>query len=203
MFDQRVLTTHDFAKIHDLLSTLSEPENYCDQDDPDLHYWRIIYEMLLNGDIQLAVATLSLHSEIRDSSSISHVVAVDFKQCKQLFDLMLSHPYCSKGDHAVAASSPVMNSLADWHADLAALRSGGSTVLARLPELDTALRIMLGDSSSHMQLSSGNWMRLLLLKLLYKYPSQAGRGSLIKIVDESVADAKKNGRHRDIEKEDR
>jgi hypothetical protein len=162
----------NFDESYQAFRTLSEPELCAGSSRSELNYWRSVFNMLMTGEISLAVAMLQMHSEVaaaldvrmrRASYSVgggaaaAGAGAIDPAHCGELFAAMEAHPYVLDHSNEGAGAGAMMGgggassglSLGEWQAQLRAIRGGGhNSLLARVPELDTVLRILLGEADA-------------------------------------------------------
>ena len=150
-------------------------------------------------------------------------------QCIQLFDILSSHPYAkyiynhqqshqrsdnnstsinSNHQSSILQTKVLSNITIDfktWQSRVMKLRrnSHENTLLISIPELDTILRIILGDGAtidhqcnhSLQEQSDDNeskvhttwvWAKLVIAKLLYIYPPPLGAIDLSRIIEECI-----------------
>lgn len=132
-----------------------------------------------------------MHSEIAEILETSSDLS---QQLKALFDIFLSHPFAillSDG----APSSGMSNftsyklSLNDWSERIRRLRNKApsKSILSVVPELDSLLRIMMGEKTALTQACEGDWTKITLGLLLYVYPPPLSKANISQIMEEAVA----------------
>jgi len=166
----------------------------------------------------------------KSSSSSSSSSSSYTNQCIQLFDILSSHPYAKYIDNhqqqshqrsdnnstsinsnhqsTILQTKVLSNITIDfktWQSRVMKLRrnSHENTLLISIPELDTILRIILGDGAtidhqcnhSLQEQSDDNeskvqttwvWAKLVIAKLLYIYPPPLGAIDLSRIIEECI-----------------
>lgn len=173
-------------------------------------YWDLVYQLVMQGSLVAAEQMLSWHSEIssalsgdkdtigRSSNSISSA------QCEALFDLLRSHPFAgavSANDSfaSISISASVVQEFTAWQNRLRKFRQSKVALLSVIPELDTVLRILLGETSTleHCcELPAGaaaagwdagwGWAKHTIALLLYVYPPPLNKGDLCRVVEECM-----------------
>lgn len=159
----------------------------------------------------------------KSSSSLSSYT----NQCIQLFDILSSHPYAKyiynhhqqslqRSDNNSTSINSIHQStilqtkvlsnitidFKTWQSRVMKLRrnSHENALLNSIPELDTILRIILGDGATidhlcnrSLQEQSDNeskvtwvWAKLVIAKLLYVYPPPLGAIDLSRIIEECI-----------------
>jgi hypothetical protein len=201
----------ELLKIH---SELSGYLNGIDDDDDDDD----------NSNRRSSVKSNRTQQNKSSSSSLSSYT----NQCIQLFDILSSHPYAKyiynhhqqshqRGDNnstsinsnhqsTILQTKVLSNITIDfktWQSRVMKLRrnSHENALLNSIPELDTILRIILGDEAtidhlcnrSLQEQSDDNeskvtwiWAKLVIAKLLYVYPPPLGAIDLSRIIEECI-----------------
>lgn len=178
-------------------------------------YWDLVCQLVMQGNLVAAESMLSVHSEIasalagevdgRGMLRISDVVAsssnaITRVQCETLLDLLRSHPFAGlvTVNAAFAAGTSVPTNLVQestaWQNRVRKFRQSKVAILAVIPELDTVLRILLGDSSTlehHSELPAGGeggwgWAKQVIALLLYVYPPPLNKTDLSRVVEECM-----------------
>lgn len=135
-------------------------------------------------------------------------------QCESFFELLLTHPFANMTKQASIGYSSSTEGLLSREALLAStthtisvefsawqnrvrkLRQSNMTLLTRIPELDTILRILTGDISTleHLcgveeqdgQTGGWAWGKLAIALLLFVYPPPLTKTDLCRIVEECM-----------------
>lgn len=189
-------------------------------------YWDLVYRFVLQGDLQSAVSALRVHSEISDALNSPHdarggTMAVSGNtitrvQCTSFFDVLATHPFASMAhksslhvsdpqqqdghlsrEEVLASTTHTISvEFSSWQTRVRKLRQSNMTLLARIPELDTILRILLGDVSTLEHLcgveeeentgEEWSWGKLTIALLLFVYPPPLMKADLCRIVEECM-----------------
>eukprot|EP01038_Epipyxis_sp_PR26KG_P004794 gene4794-6721_t len=171
--------------------------------DKSPNYWDTIYDLLLRGQNNQVVTLLQLHSEIAEALLVSQTnlerkvvsshrqSSIDSRQCELLFECILSHPYISFINEELYDTDNLPIAIAsqfqDWRNSVNKLRNSNMSLLIQIPQLDTILRILLGELSTLEEISRCEWTSYTLGLLLYVYPPPLTKASLSKIVEEALS----------------
>jgi hypothetical protein len=179
-------------------------------------YWDILYFFVLHGDLHMACEILKLHSEIKDiillsKQSSSKQYSKLFADLNSILDLLLTHPYASlvvndnnnnnvnifekqQQQQQLASSmlstTTIAQDFAVWQHRVTLLRQAcnQSSLLRKIPQLDTMMRVLEGDKQTLTFLCvKREWTSLTLSMLLYVYPPPLTKTNLTVVVDEAVA----------------
>lgn len=183
------------------MKTVDQPEllKVSALDAATFNYWDIVYKMVVQGNTLLACEALSLHSEmaqlLNNPSNTRMTGGVDRAHCQSLFDAILTHPYIplingemSTQDESILLSqqSQMLNKFNAWSDKVRRLRASNNALLMRIPQLDTILRILLGEMETLSEVVDRDWMGLTLSMLLFVYPPPLTRSNLGQVVEEAL-----------------
>lgn len=186
-------------EYYEHFSSLTHPERY---EAAQWSFWDCVYEMVLQGQLSIAVEFLKLHSEFASffRTSSEHAYSVlSQDHVFAFFSLLESYPYLS---FVVPNSESVTHSGKDlfrqryaqqhnlpaefavWAERIAEFRSMKSEILLKIPEIDFLLRLLLGESRAIEVQSRASWKMVALGQLLYQFPAtQMTKVNLRRILD--------------------
>lgn len=177
----------------------------------------------MQGNLVAAHKLLSWHSEIAtaistreaDGRSVSLALssdAISRTQCDTLFDLLRSHPFADLGNtdvntnNSTGSAANLVQEFTAWQARVRKFRQSKVAILTMIPELDTVLRILLGDLSTlehHCELPAGaqavgwetgwGWAKQATALLLYVHPPPLNKGDLYRVIEECMRKESKIG----------
>lgn len=181
-----------------------EPESVETISSVCLGYWDAVYSNAMQGETSTVVQLLRVHSEISQIYATDHGIltssAATKAQCDAFFDLLESHPYallassfdCVAQMRESSSAAVVSAEFSSWHKRAQKLRMAGSGLLVSIPELDTILRILLGEHNTLEQCSGlavgreWAWGRLAIALLLYVHPPPLTRPDLCRILEDCI-----------------
>ena len=174
------------------------PESVQTGSDGELGYWESVYQECLQGKTDTVCQLLRLHSEVAEAPTTARPGSISQAQCNKLFDAILSHPFTAlvhaggKASLLLQNSSQISAEFSSWQVRVRKLRQEGMPLLSRIPELDSVLRILLGEPSaleSYSGLSIGGewaWAKLAIAQLLYVHPPPLGAQDLSVVLEDCI-----------------
>lgn len=149
----------------------------------------------MQGNLTIASELLQLHSEIAAAPVSGPAGAITQAQCRMLVEVLGTHPFASLAAGGASSQQPASNMSAEfssWQHRVRKLRQSELPLLAGVPELDAALRILLGEAAAldlHSAIARGGdwaWGKLAIAQLLYVHPPPLGQQDLSRVLEECM-----------------
>jgi hypothetical protein len=173
---------------------LDEPESVTTQPSGLLGYWDVLYSLILQGNLSAACELLQLHSEIGTAPMSGPAGAITQAQCRMLVEVLSTHPFASLtvGNALQQPGGNMSAEFSSWQHRVRKLRQSELPLLAGIPELDAALRILLGEAAAldlHSGIARGGewaWGKLAIAQLLYVHPPPLGQQDLARVLEDCM-----------------
>jgi hypothetical protein len=150
----------------------------------------------MQGNLSIACELLQLHSEIAAAPASGPAGAITQAQCRMLVEVLSTHPFASLASGSVPShhrpGGSVSAEFSSWQHRVRKLRQSELPLLAGIPELDAALRILLGEAAAldlHSDIVRGGewaWGKLAIAQLLYVHPPPLGQQDLSRVLEECM-----------------
>lgn len=148
-------------------------------------YWSLFYQLCLRGHLDEAISLFQIHSIVCSIGSSKKKDTSDEKaMINTFFEILRAYPRFNSDQQLDLRK--VSTDFQNWYERVRKFQLTSAKLISHIPELCTALKILLGDMETLKEYCNEKWTNLTLALLLYVYPPPLTKIDLSKIVEEAM-----------------
>ena len=154
-------------------------------------YWSLLYQLCMRGHLDEVISLLQIHSTVCSISNSKKKDAIDERALlNNFFEILRSYPRVNNANSVSNDQQIDLRKISAefqlWYERVRKFQQTSSKLITYIPELSTAIRILLGEMETLKEFCNDKWTNLTLALLLYVYPPPLTKIDLSKIVDEAM-----------------